>query len=52
VEALGALNRWPGRSSVPIDDYLRLWQASCAELQASRSCRIVYNNYCILLHIN
>ena len=35
VEALGALNRWPGRSSVPIDEYLKLWQASCAELQAS-----------------
>jgi hypothetical protein len=35
VEALGALNRWPGRSGVPIDEYLRLWQASCSELKAS-----------------
>jgi hypothetical protein len=35
VEALGALNRWPGRSGVPIDDYLRQWEVSCAELQAS-----------------
>ena len=35
VEALGALNRWPGRTAVPIDDYFRQWQASCAELQAS-----------------
>jgi hypothetical protein len=35
VEALGALNRWPGRTGVPIDDYFRQWQASCAELQAS-----------------
>ena len=35
VEALGALNRWPGRSGVPIGDYLRQWEASCAELQAS-----------------
>ena len=35
VEALGALNRWPGRSGVPLDDYLHLWLASCAELQAS-----------------
>ncbi len=35
IEALGALNRWPGRSGVPITDYLRLWEASCAELQAS-----------------
>jgi hypothetical protein len=35
VEALGALNRWPGRSGVPIEDYLQQWEASCAELQAS-----------------
>ena len=35
VEALGALNRWPGRSGIPIEDYFRQWQASCAELQAS-----------------
>jgi hypothetical protein len=35
VEALGALNRWPGRSGIPIEDYLRRWKASCAELQAS-----------------
>ncbi len=34
VEALGALNRWPGRTGVPIDHYLRLWRASCAELSA------------------
>jgi len=35
VEALGTLNRWPGRSGVPIEDYLQQWEASCAELQAS-----------------
>jgi hypothetical protein len=35
VEALGALNRWPGRSGVPIEDYLDQWELSCAELQAS-----------------
>ncbi len=35
IEALGALNRWPGRSSVPLGDYLKLWEASCMELQAS-----------------
>jgi hypothetical protein len=35
VEALGALNRWPGRSGDPIEDYLQQWEASCAELQAS-----------------
>jgi hypothetical protein len=35
VEAVGALNRWPGRTGVPIEDYFRQWQASCTELQAS-----------------
>jgi hypothetical protein len=35
IEALGALNRWPGRSSVPISEYLHAWEASCVELQAS-----------------
>ena len=35
LEALGALNRWPGRSGVPIEDYLHSWEASCDELQAS-----------------
>lgn len=36
VEALGALNRWPGRTSVPMADYLRLWKRSCAELGLSQ----------------
>jgi len=31
---LGALNRWPGRSGVPLHDYLNLWEKSCAELNA------------------
>jgi hypothetical protein len=35
VEALGALNRWPDRSGVPLEDYLRQWEASCAELHAT-----------------
>ena len=35
VEALGALNRWPGRTGVPIEEYFREWVASCAELEAS-----------------
>ncbi|WP_378944373.1 hypothetical protein [Mesorhizobium sp. ANAO-SY3R2] len=35
VEALGALNRWPGRSGIPAAEYLQRWAASCAELQAS-----------------
>ena len=34
VEDLGAVNRWRSRSGVPIEDYLRLWAASCAEIQA------------------
>ena len=29
---LGALNRWPGRSGIPLPDYLAHWSASCAEL--------------------
>jgi len=35
VEALGALNRWPGRTGLPIAEYLKRWEGSCAELQAS-----------------
>ena len=34
IEALGALNRWPRRSAVPLADYLRLWEESCVELGA------------------
>ena len=34
VEDLGAVNRWPARSAVPVEEYLRLWQASCAEIDA------------------
>jgi hypothetical protein len=35
VEGLGALNRWSGRSGIPIEDYLNRWEASCHELKAS-----------------
>ena len=34
VEDLGALNRWPERSGVPLEEYLRLWRASCAQIKA------------------
>jgi hypothetical protein len=34
VEDLGAVNRWSARSGVPVEDYLRLWRASCAEIYA------------------
>lgn len=35
IEALGALNRWPGRSGIPAGDYLQRWKTSCAKLRAS-----------------
>jgi hypothetical protein len=34
IEDMGAVNRWPKRSGVPIETYLGLWQASCAEIKA------------------
>lgn len=35
LEALGALNRWPSRSRLPLAAYLAAWERSCAELGAS-----------------
>ena len=35
VADLGALNRWPARSGAPLEDYLILWEQSCAEIGAS-----------------
>ncbi|MBV8188760.1 MAG: hypothetical protein JO339_16090 [Alphaproteobacteria bacterium] len=35
VEDIGALNRWPGRSAVPIEQYVRLWKNSCEEIGLS-----------------
>jgi len=32
VADLGALNRWPSRAAAPVEDYLRFWGESCAEL--------------------
>jgi hypothetical protein len=37
VADLGALNRWPSRAAAPIEDYLRLWEESCAELRTPGS---------------
>ena len=34
VADMGALNRWPQRSAVPIEEYLALWETSCKELHA------------------
>jgi hypothetical protein len=33
--SLGVLNHWPGRSGVPIEDYLHQWDVSCTERQAT-----------------
>jgi len=35
LAAIGALNRWPGRTALPLGDYLDQWKASCIELSAS-----------------
>ena len=35
VDDLGAVNRWPQRSAVALEDYMRLWRASCREIGAS-----------------
>ena len=34
VEDIGALNRWPERTRLPIDQYLAKWRASCQEIKA------------------
>ena len=34
IADMGALNRWEGRSGVPLLNYFDLWQKSCAELHA------------------
>jgi hypothetical protein len=36
IEALGALNRWSPQIGLSLEDYLRLWTRSCAELGASQ----------------
>jgi hypothetical protein len=34
IEDMGALNRWPGRCGIPLEEYLAVWQISCAQLSA------------------
>jgi hypothetical protein len=34
IEDYGAVNRWPQRSGLKIEDYLTAWQASCVEVGA------------------
>ena len=36
VEDLGAINRWPARTRVPIEEYLNEWERSCTEIGAPR----------------
>ena len=35
IDDLGALNRWPERTAVPIERYLERWKQSCSEIGAS-----------------
>ena len=35
VEDLGAVNRWPARTGVLLEEYLNLWETSCKEVGAS-----------------
>lgn len=32
VEDMGAVNRWPERTSLPADQYIEAWRKSCAEI--------------------
>jgi len=35
IDDLGGLNRWPERTSLPIDDYVDRWKRSCTEIGTS-----------------
>ena len=35
IEDIGAMNRWPEKTGVPIEQYMRLWERSCGEIGAS-----------------
>jgi len=35
VEDIGALNRWPEKTGVPIERYMGLWERSCEEIGAA-----------------
>jgi len=34
VDDIGAMNRWPEKTGVPIEQYMRLWERSCEEIGA------------------
>jgi len=35
IEDIGAMNRWPEKTGVPIEQYMRLWEGSCKEIGAA-----------------
>jgi len=35
IEDIGAMNRWPDKTGVPIEQYMRLWEESCKEIGAA-----------------
>jgi len=35
IAGYGALNRWPARTGVPVEEYLRLWKQSCLEIRTT-----------------
>lgn len=34
LEDVGALNRWPERAALPLNDYIKRWRLSCKELKS------------------
>jgi hypothetical protein len=49
VEDLGAVNRWPARTGLPIEQYLDAWMKSCSEIRAAGSLPVRLRN---LLHLS
>jgi len=35
IEDIGAMNRWPEKTAVPIEHYMHLWERSCDEIGAA-----------------
>ena len=35
IEDIGAMNRWPEKTGVPIEQYMRLWEKSCKDIGAT-----------------
>jgi hypothetical protein len=48
VEDLGAVNRWPARGGVQLEEYLTQWRASCSQIQAAgRLPMRLQNRFCL-----